>query len=166
MYWKQLEIISFTHFLNTPKIWNFITKFSNKWIFSSKRNIFLIFQRYFVKKEVGIDWSLLSFPSYTYTHCFSLIGEKILCKMKKEKIRYFFFSNCSRCMVQPFVLEVLISSFERYSSWKITILRGYLPPGGKGEWGPLLKQKFILIEYFYFKVKFYFSQRSVSIRSH
>ena len=29
------------------------------------------------EKLVGIDWSLLSSPSYTYTHCFSLTGAKI-----------------------------------------------------------------------------------------
>ena len=28
-------------------------------------------------KLVGIDWSLLSSPSYTYTYCSSLIGAKI-----------------------------------------------------------------------------------------
>ena len=43
-------------------------------------------------------------------------------------------------MVQPFVLEVRMSSFERYPPWKITIPKGYLPP--REEWGPLLKQKF------------------------
>ena len=29
------------------------------------------------KELVGIDWSSLSSPSYTYTHCFSLNGAKI-----------------------------------------------------------------------------------------
>ena len=39
-------------------------------------------------KLSGIDWSLLSLPSYTYTHCFLLIGAKIKNKinvLKKEK---------------------------------------------------------------------------------
>ena len=67
------------------------------------------------KKIVGINWSLLSSSLYTYTHCFSLIGDN-------------FVSNCSK--VQPFILEVLMSSFERYLSWKITIRRRYLSPGG------------------------------------
>ena len=35
--------------------------------------------------------------------------------LKKKKIDNFV-SNCSKYMVQPFVLEVLMSSFERYSS--------------------------------------------------
>ena len=43
-----------------------------------------------IKKLVGIDW--LSSPSYTYTHCFSNIGDN-------------FVSNCSRYMAQPFVLK-------------------------------------------------------------
>ena len=71
-------------------------------------------------KLVDIDWSLLNSPSYNYTHCFSLIGNN-------------FISNCSRCMVQLFVLEILMSSFERYPSSKITISRGYLPPGRGSE---------------------------------
>ena len=69
-----------------------------------------------MKKLVGIDWSQLSSPSYT--HCFSLIGDD-------------FVSNCSRDMVQPFVSEVLMSSFVRYPSWKITIPREHLPPRGR-----------------------------------
>ena len=38
----------------------------------------VIFQDWYPskKKLVGIDWSLLSASSYTYTHCFSLIGAK------------------------------------------------------------------------------------------
>ena len=51
-----------------------------------------------------------------------------------------FVSNCSRYMVQQFVLEVLMSSFERYPFWKITISSWYLSPEGGG-WSPLLKQK-------------------------
>ena len=68
-------------------------------------------------KLVGIDWSLLSSPLYTYTHRFSLIGLKInkISVLKMKKIDNFV-SNCSRYMVQPFVLEVLMSSFERSPS--------------------------------------------------
>ena len=58
-------------------------------------------------------------------------------KMKKKIDN--FVPNCSRYKVHSFCLEVLMSSFERYPSWKITIPRGYLFPGG--EWGPVLKQK-------------------------
>ena len=106
----------------------------NKVVDSSKQ----IFCRFLKKKKilVGIDCSLLSSPSYSYTNCFSLTGVNYVIKMKKV---YNFVSNCSRYMVQPFVLEVLMSSFERYPSWKITILRVYLSP--VGEWGPLSKQK-------------------------
>ena len=72
------------------------------WITEAYKQDFLDIKK--KKKElVGIDWSLLSSPSYTYAHCFSLIGDN-------------FVSNCSRYMVQPFVLEILMSSFERYPS--------------------------------------------------
>ena len=46
--------------------------------------VFLLCGKYYrkeniieLKKLVGIDWFLLSSQSYTYTHCFSLIGVKI-----------------------------------------------------------------------------------------
>ena len=91
-----------------------------------------------LKKLVGIDWPLLNSPSYTYTHCFLLIGDN-------------FVSDCSRCMVQPFILEVLMSSFERYTSWKITISKEYLPQWEK--WGPLLKQKLYIDWIFLFQSK-------------
>ena len=58
----------------------------------------------------------------------------------------------SESTVQPFVLEILMSSFERDLSWKITISRGYLPPGG-GEWDPLLKQKHYIDWIFPFQSK-------------
>ena len=107
------------------------------------------------RKLVGIDCSLLSSPSNTYTHCFSLIWAKIWSKISVSKMKKIdnFVSNCSGYMVQPFVLEVLMSSFERYPSWKITIPRRYLPPGG-GREAPYYNRNFILIEYFYFKVIF------------
>ena len=81
----------------------------------------------------GIDWSLLSSPSHTYTHYFSLISAKVLSKMIGLKMKKTdnLVSNCSRHMVQPFILEILMSSFERYPSWKITIPRGHLPPEGR-----------------------------------
>ena len=64
------------------------------------------------KNLVSIDWSLLN--SSSYTHCFSLIVAKIskinVLKMKKIDD---FVSNCSRYIVQPFVLEVLMNPFER-----------------------------------------------------
>ena len=47
-------------------------------------------------------------------------------------------------MVQPFVLEVLISSFERE----------IFPWGNEGGNEAPTKTNFILTEYFYFKVKF------------
>ena len=61
-------------------------------------------------KLVSIDWSLLNSTSYTYTHCFSLIGDN-------------FISNCYRCMVQPFI------SFRSNDNffWKIPILKNYHP---------------------------------------
>ena len=67
---------------------------------------------------VSIDWSLLSSPSYTYRHCFSLTDTKILSKINVLKMKKIdsFVSKCSRYIVQPFVLEVLISSFERFPS--------------------------------------------------
>ena len=34
-------------------------------------------KHYIILKLLGIDWSLLSSPSYTYTHCSSLISTKI-----------------------------------------------------------------------------------------
>ena len=89
--------------------------------FSNSSFIILRLQLLFDKiktKLVGIDWSLLSSSSYTYTRCFSLIGAKMLskiCVLKMKKIENFV-SNCSRYRVQPFALEVLISSFERYPS--------------------------------------------------
>ena len=91
-------------------------------------------------KLVVIDWSLRSSSSYTYTNCFSLIGNN-------------FVSNCSRYMVQPFVLEALMSSSERYSSWKITIPRGAFAP--RGERGPLLKQKLYIDWIFLFQSKIF-----------
>ena len=39
-----------------------------------------------IEKLVGIDWSPLSSPSFTYANCFSLIGDNSV-------------SNCSRYMV-------------------------------------------------------------------
>ena len=84
------------------------------------------------EKLVGIDWSLLSSPSYTYTHCFSLNDAKFSSKINALKMKkiYNSVSNSSRYMVQPLVLEVLMSSFERYPSWQNTIPRRYLLPGG------------------------------------
>ena len=35
----------------------------------------------------GVDWSLLSYPSYTYAHCFSVFIEKILNKINVLKIK-------------------------------------------------------------------------------
>ena len=67
-----------------------------------------------------------------------------------KKIDYFVL-KCFRYIVQPLVLEVLMSSFERYPSWKITIPTVYLPQGG--DWGPLLKQKFYIDWIFLFKSK-------------
>ena len=81
-----------------------------------------------MRKLVGIDWSQISSPLYIYAHCFSLIGDN-------------FVSGCSRYVVQPFVLEALMSSIERYPSWTITILRGYLPT--RGEWDPYKNRNFI-----------------------
>ena len=63
-------------------------------------------------KLAGMDWSLLSSPSYTYTHCFSFIGAKIYTNEKKSII--FFHTVPDICYT--FVLEVLMSSFERYLS--------------------------------------------------
>ena len=63
-------------------------------------------------KLVGIDWSLLSSPSYTFTHFFHLLARKFkvnVLKMKKKTD--IFASICSRYMVQPFVLEVRKSFF-------------------------------------------------------
>ena len=82
---------------------------------------------------------------YTYTHCFSLIGAKIKIGLKLKKIDNFV-SYCSKYTVQPFGLEVLMSSLERYPSWKITIPMGYASPGE--EWGPLRKQK-LYIDWIY-----------------
>ena len=48
-----------------------------------------------------------------------------------------FVSNCSRYMIQPFVLEVLMSSFETDPSWKITIPRGICSL--RRTWSPLQK---------------------------
>ena len=88
-------------------------------------------------KLVSIDWSLLSSSSNIYTYCFSLIGNN-------------FASNYSRYMVQRFVLEVLMSSFERYPSWKITIPLGVFDP--RGGVRPLLKQKLYIDWIFLFQI--------------
>ena len=85
---------------------------------------------YFIEWNMKFSFSSSSYTSYT--HWFSLIGAKILNKINMLTMKKFdnFVSNCSRYIVQPFVLEVLMSSFEKYPSWIITIPRGYLPPGG------------------------------------
>ena len=41
-------------------------------------------------KLVGIDWSVLSSPSCTYTHCFSLNGAKMLNELKMKKNLYIY----------------------------------------------------------------------------
>ena len=103
------------------------------------------------RKLVGIHRSLLN--SQSYTHCFSRIGAKISSKINVLKMKKIdnFVSNCSTYRVQPFVLEVLVSSFERYRSWKNTISKGYLLPGG--DWDPLLKQKLYIDWIFLFQSK-------------
>ena len=52
--------------------------------------------------------------------------------LKKKKIGNFV-SKCSRYMAQPFVLQVLMSSFERYPSWKNYHPEGVFAPRGGGE---------------------------------
>ena len=53
-----------------------------EWICFNFRNVLMKFHHLtkfqHQEKLVGTDWSLLSFPSHTYTHCFSLIFTYIL----------------------------------------------------------------------------------------
>ena len=56
---------------------------------NSKNLIFLVKPLNFhmhSKKLVGINWSLLSSPSYTYIHCFSLIWCENLSKINVYEI--------------------------------------------------------------------------------
>ena len=82
------------------------------------------------QKLVGIDWSLQCSPIiYLYTLLLAYCRENVKLMCYKWKKIDNFVSNCSRYMVQPIVLEVLMSYFEIYPSWKITIPRGTCPHG-------------------------------------
>ena len=124
-------------------------KFWKTWILP-KKGLLIVHKRRLVKSEnghvwiesrlVGIDWSLLSF-SHILIH---ILSHLLAWKFKVKII-------CMKYMVQPFVLEVLMSSFEIYPPWKITIPRVYLPPGGGMR--PLLKQKLYIDWIFLFQSK-------------
>ena len=84
------------------------------------------------KKKINKNsWHTLVFAQFPIILIVShLLAQKCYINVLKMKKIDNFVLNCSRCMVQTFVLEVLMSSFERYLSSKITIPKGYLPPGG------------------------------------